>query len=93
MGNQRKFASMAWQAKGKVTVFRLRPRSIKQNGPGLPHNASLNLLAAVESHHVPPELTGGARSALTDKRDRLLILLHYCCGCYEHPWLEGGSKE
>jgi hypothetical protein len=57
-------------------VFRLRPHSIEQNGPGLPHNASLNLLAAVESHQVPPELTGDARSALADKRDRLLILLH-----------------
>jgi hypothetical protein len=42
----------------------------------MPHNASLNLLAAVESHQVPPELTGDARSALADKRDRLLILLH-----------------
>ena len=59
----------------------------------MPHNATLNLLAAVESHQVPPELTGDARSALTDKRERLLILLHYCCDCYEHPWLEGGSKE
>jgi hypothetical protein len=56
----------------------------------VPHNAILNLLAAVESHQ---ELTGDARSALTDKRDRLLILLHYCSDCYEHPWLEGGSKE
>ena len=52
----------------------------------LPHDAALRLLAAVESHQLPPELNrGNARSALIDKRDKLLVLLHYYRNWYEHP--------
>ena len=41
---------------------------------------------AVESHQLPPELNrGNARSALIDKRDKLLVLLHYYRNWYEHP--------
>ena len=39
----------------------------------LPHAAALKLLAAVESHQLPPELTRDARAALSDKRGKLLI--------------------
>ena len=46
----------------------------------------MRLLAAVESHQLPPELNrGNARSALIDKRDKLLVLLHYYRDSYEHP--------
>ena len=51
----------------------------------LPHDAALRLLAAVEWHQVPPESKGDARSALIDKRNKLLVLLHYYRDWYEHP--------
>jgi hypothetical protein len=51
----------------------------------LPHDAALKLLAAVESHQLPPELTRDARAALSDKRGKLLILLRYYRDWYEHP--------
>jgi hypothetical protein len=51
----------------------------------LPHDAALKLLAAVRSHQVPPDLTGDARAALIQTRDKLLILLHYCRDWYGHP--------
>lgn len=53
----------------------------------LPYEATLRLLAAVESRQVPPELTRDARAALSDKRGKLLILLRYCRDWYEHPEL------
>jgi hypothetical protein len=60
--------------------------SIDAVNGGLPHEAALRLLAAVESHQLPPELNrGNARSALIDKRDKLLVLLHYYRNWYEHP--------
>jgi hypothetical protein len=59
--------------------------AVIDNEGRLPHEAALRLLAAVESHQIPPELTGDARSALIDKRDRLLVLLRYCRDWYEYP--------
>jgi hypothetical protein len=59
--------------------------AVIDNEGRLPHDAALKILAAVESHQVPPELTSDARAALIDKRDKLLILLRYYCDWHEHP--------
>ena len=51
----------------------------------LPHDASLKILAAIESQQVLSESARDAQAVLIDKRAKLLTCLHLYRQWYEHP--------